>query len=153
MSRPMDVVGLLVGTAFGFVLTGARLTDYDVIHRMLLFRDWEPFLVLGSAVAVAAPALRFLDSRGWRTRFGGRLSLNVAPVRRHHVVGSVVFGTGWAVAGTCPGPAVAMIGSGRLLGVVVVSGLFLGIMLRDAVAARRAVRAAPAMTEPLGVGL
>lgn len=149
----MNRIGLLFGVAFGFVLVGARLSDYDVIHRMLLFRDWQPFLVLGSAVAVAATSLRLLRRAGWTTPLGGRLRLSPSPVGRHHVVGSLLFGTGWAVAGTCPGPALAMVGSGRLLGLCTVAGLCLGIVLRDAVAARAANRPTPAGVDPLPVGL
>ena len=148
-------VGLFAGAAFGFLLTGARLTDYDVIHRMLLFRDWQPFLVMGSAVLVAAPLLWALQLRGWTTPLGGPLRLTPAAIAPHHVSGSVLFGMGWAVAGTCPGPALAMIGAGRLMGVVVVAGIFAGITLRDAVAARgaRAERAAAPETAPLPAGL
>ncbi len=35
----MNRVGLLAGCAFGLRLSDSRLTDYDVIPRMLLFRD------------------------------------------------------------------------------------------------------------------
>lgn len=150
----MNAVGLLFGIAFGVVLTGARLTEYDVIRAMLRFQDLEPFLVLGSAIAVAAPLLRLLRRRGWQTPINGPLTLSPSPIARHHVLGSVLFGTGWAVAGTCPGPALAMIGSGRVLGGVVAAGLFVGILLRDHVAAR-AVAAPPVSnaSEPLPVGL
>jgi uncharacterized membrane protein YedE/YeeE len=149
----MDRIGLLFGVVFGFVLAGARLTDYDVIHDMLLFRDWQPFLVMGSAVAVAAPLLLLLQHRRWRTPLGGPLRPARSPVARRHVVGSLLFGTGWAVAGTCPGPAIAMVGSGRLLGLVVVAGLFLGIALRDAAVARPDRRPVATDLESMPVGL
>jgi uncharacterized membrane protein YedE/YeeE len=155
----MNLIGLVFGAGFGFTLAGARLTDYDVIHRMLLFEDWQPFLILGSAIAVAAPLLRLLRRRRWQTPIGGQLTLATSGVRRRHVFGAAVFGTGWAVAGTCPGPAVAMVGTGHVLGLVVMAGLFGGIALRDAAVARAAARAgspAPASTstpEPLKVGL
>lgn len=152
-----SLVGLAFGTAFGFTLAGARLTDYDVIHRMLLFKDWQPFLVLASAIAVAAPLLLLLRRRGWRTPLGGQLAVATSAVHRRHLFGAVIFGAGWAVAGTCPGPAVAMVGTGHVLGVVVVAGLFGGIALRDATAARgsaRSNRSSPSpASEPLTVGL
>jgi uncharacterized membrane protein YedE/YeeE len=66
--------------------------------------------------------------------------LDITPARleRKHVAGSVIFGVGWAIAGTCPGPALAMTVGGGLLGLIVVAGLFLGIALRDAIAMRTA---------------
>ena len=36
--------------------------------------------------------------------------------RRDIVVGSALFGIGWAIAGTCPGPAVVQVGQGHLSG-------------------------------------
>ena len=149
----MNRTGLFFGAAFGFLLASVRFTDYDVIHNMLLLRDWHPFLTFGSALAVAVPLLRLLQRRGWRTPLGGPLKLSPSPVGRHHIIGSALFGTGWAVAGTCPGPALAMVGSGRLLGVFVVAGLFCGIALRDVVVARSAAQATLRRAEPAAVGL
>ena len=90
---------------------------------------------MGSAVGVAAPLLRLLQRRAWVTPLGGVRYLSPSAVGRHHIQGSVLFGAGWAIAGTCPGPALAMIRAGRLLGVIVVAGAFTGIALRVAVAA------------------
>jgi uncharacterized membrane protein YedE/YeeE len=58
-------------------------------------------------------------------------------VERRHIAGSIVFGTGWAITGACPGPALAMLASGHVLGGVVVAGLFVGLLLRDQVARRQ----------------
>lgn len=143
----MKVVGLLFGMAFGFLLAAAGFNDYTVIHEMLLLRDPEPYLVMGSAVGVAMPLLWLMERRGWRTPMGGRLVLSRARVERHHLTGGAMFGTGWAIAGTCPAPALAMVSSGALLGLPVIAGLFAGLALRDAVAARRR-GAAPVATAP-----
>ena len=45
----------------------------------------------------------------------------------------MTFGTGWAVAGTCPAPAIAMATGGGFLAVFVIAGLDAGLWLRDAV--------------------
>jgi uncharacterized membrane protein YedE/YeeE len=153
----MNRLGLLFGVGFGFVLAGARLTDYEVIHGMLRLRDLQPYGVLGSAVAVAAPSLWFLRRIGWITPLGGPLAISRTGIERRHILGSVVFGAGWAVAGACPGPAIALVGSGRLLGLAVIAGLFLGIMLRDRVAARAVTQPRPqssrslAESQPVGL--
>jgi hypothetical protein len=44
---------------------------------------------------------------------------------------------GWAITGACPGPALAMVASGNVLGAVVVGGLFTGLLLRDRVGRRQ----------------
>jgi uncharacterized membrane protein YedE/YeeE len=107
------LVGLLFGSAFGFLLALAGLNDYEVIHNMLL-----------------------LERKRWRTPFAGTLRPARSKIERHHITGSAIFGTGWAIAGTCPAPALAMTGSGALLGLVVVGGMFAGLMARDYAEAR-----------------
>lgn len=129
----MNGVGLLVGAAFGFLVTAARLNDYQVIHDMLLLREPDVFLLMASAIAVAAPILVILERRRWRTPLGGELKVQRLPITRRNVLGAAVFGSGWAIAGTCPVPAIAMVAGGSGLGLAVTAGLFAGIGVRDAI--------------------
>ncbi len=126
-----------MGAAFGFLVAGARLNDYQVIHDMLLLREPDVFLLIGSAVGVAAPLLVLLERRKWKTPFGGPLQVQRLPVTRRNVLGAAIFGTGWAVAGTCPVPALAMSVNGSGLGLLVAAGLFGGIALRDTIDRRQ----------------
>ena len=134
----MNLVGLAFGTAFGFLIALGGLNDYQVIHNMLLLEDFQPYLIMASAVAVAAPTLWVLERRHWTTTYGGELELARSRPQRHHIVGAAIFGTGWAVAGTCPAPALAMGASGAWLGFVVVGGLFAGLFARESVETRPA---------------
>lgn len=138
------LVGLLVGVGVGFVLAWARLTDPDVIRRMLLLREADVFLLMGSAVFVAGIGARVLRSIGARaivTREA--ISWSTDRVGRRHVVGSVLFGAGWSVAGTCPGPVAAMIGEGRFAGLAVALGIVVGVTAQGAAARTRLARPAP----------
>jgi uncharacterized membrane protein YedE/YeeE len=130
----MNASALAVGLVFGFVLAAAQLHRYDVIHRMLLLQEFDVFLLMASAIAVAAPGLWVLQRLGWRTPFGGQLKLYRPPLKRDTVLGSVVFGTGWAIAGTCPGPAIAMVATGSLPGLFVMAGIISGTVLHGALA-------------------
>jgi uncharacterized membrane protein YedE/YeeE len=123
--------GFALGLLFGFLLAAARVNDYGVIHNMLLLREPDVFLLMGSAVVTALVVLRVLKARSWQT-LDGPLTLTPAPIERKHVAGSMIFGVGWAIAGTCPGPALAMTASGGLLGLAVVGGLFVGLALGGA---------------------
>lgn len=145
----MNALGFLVGLGFGFAIAATRLSDYNVIHNMLLLREPDVFLLMASAIGTAMPLLWLLQRRGWKTPLGGPLTLNYSRAHPRHILGAVLFGAGWAVAGTCPGPALAMTAGGTVLGLVVVSGIASGLFLRDAIAARAAPvleAAAPAPT-------
>ncbi len=127
----MNLFIILIGMAFGFLIVATGLSSYTVIHDMLLLREPDVFLLMGSSFAVAMPLLWILRRRRWKTPMAGELSLNRVPNERKHVYGGAMFGAGWAVAGTCPGPAIGMVASGGLLGIVVMAGLGSGIILRN----------------------
>ena len=45
---------LLMGTAFGFVLSRSGAADYDFIQGMFLFRDLQLYGIIGTAVVLTA---------------------------------------------------------------------------------------------------
>jgi uncharacterized protein len=131
MNVKHNVAGGLFGAGFGFVLGAAKLHEYATIHDMLKLREYDVFWLMAAAIGTSMPLLWWLERRGQRTAFAGRLTLSRSRIQRHHVVGGALFGAGWAIAGTCPAPALVMLSSGAMLGVVTIAGLFIGIHLRD----------------------
>jgi uncharacterized protein len=131
----------LVGLCFGFLLTASGLSRYDVIHHMLRFEDWNPYLIMAASIGTALPLLWLLQRIGWVTPLGGRMVLAHRRIERRHVYGGVLFGAGWAITGACPGTVSAMIGGGSVLGLAVLGGIFLGIRAHEAVEESQAERA------------
>ena len=127
----LNLAGLVAGVLFGGLLAGARLHEYDTIHAMLRLDEPDVFLLMGSAIAVAMPGLRWLERRGIMTPLGGELRLSRSRPEKHHIRGGVLFGLGWAVAGTCPAPALVMLSSGAMLGFVAIGGIVLGFLIRE----------------------
>ena len=133
------LVGLALGAVFGFVLAWSRVTDPAVIRDMLLLREAHVFLLMGSAIAVAAVGVRLLRLVRLRSLVTHeQISWTAAPVEARHITGSALFGVGWSVACTCPGPVAAMIGQGQFAGLVVGAGLISGIAIRQRLEARNA---------------
>ena len=135
-------MALLCGLVFGLGLALAGMTSPQKVLAFLdVAGDWDPALlcVLGGAVVTAAIAFRFVLKRP-RPVFDVRF--HVGDARRIDaplVIGSILFGIGWGIAGYCPGPAVALLavpGNPEL-------PLFLGGMLAGA---RRSSRLIPAHT-------
>jgi len=142
------VVALAIGTAFGFVLSWAQVSDPEIIRRMLLLREVDVFLIMASAIAVAAIGLQILK-RSQATAVVTRepVAWTVARPSWRHVAGSAIFGVGWALAGTCPGPMAAMIGEGHLGGLFVAAGVLAGIGVQNR-AVRRAMGGSAVLGEP-----
>jgi uncharacterized membrane protein YedE/YeeE len=117
---------LAFGVVFGFVLSRVGATDYDAIARMFLLEDFHLAGVLGVAVVVAAIGLGIVR----RARSGplARWAAYVVekPMKPGLVLGAALFGTGWAITGTCPGTGLAQIGEGKWMGVFTVCGMLLG---------------------------
>lgn len=119
------------GIGFGFLLAWAQLTDPHVIRSMLLLHEPDVFFLMGSAMMVAAVGAHALRATGARSVLGREtITWSRNMPTRDHLVGSVVFGLGWSLACTCPGPLAAQLGSGQLAGLFTAGGLILGVVLR-----------------------
>ncbi|HAF01958.1 MAG TPA: hypothetical protein DCG63_11775, partial [Methylophilaceae bacterium] len=58
-------------------------------------------------------------------------------IDRPLIIGAVLFGIGWGLAGICPGPAVVLLGAGSLQGIIFVVAMLIGMGLFEVVNARR----------------
>jgi hypothetical protein len=125
------VAAAAVGVAFGFVLSWVHATDPDAIRRMLLLEDLYLFGVIGVSSATAFVGIRLLRRLGARALVTGE-PLSWMPTRpqSRHVVGSAIFGAGWGIANTCPGPVAAQLGQGALWSLLTISGIVIGMQLR-----------------------
>jgi uncharacterized membrane protein YedE/YeeE len=105
-----------VGLLFGLGLMLSGMTDpAKVIGFLDVFGTWDPSLafVMGGAIAVGFFAFALAKKR--TTSFlGGALHLpNSHHIDRRLIIGSLVFGAGWGLAGFCPGPALVSMAAGQ----------------------------------------
>jgi uncharacterized membrane protein YedE/YeeE len=121
----MTVIYVLFGTAFGFVLSRSGAADYDYIQGMFLFDRFQLYGIIGTAVLLTAPGLWLVNRRG-RTATGAPLSFERKPLHRGNVVGGLLFGVGWSIAGMCPGPILVNIGEGKLYAFAALAGALAG---------------------------
>lgn len=117
---------LVFGTLFGFALSRARATDYDTIAAMFRFTDLHLMFVIGLAIGTAALGFWVLRRTGNRTLSGQPVALRDKPWHRGAIWGGLLFGTGWALSGACPGTALAQVGEGKLVALITVAGILAG---------------------------
>lgn len=105
----------LTGLLFGAGLIVSGMVDpFKVIGFLDIMGPWDPSLafVMAGAVLVGLVAFQFAGRRR-RAILGGPMRLPApSAIDRRLVLGSVVFGIGWGLAGFCPGPAVVAAGAG-----------------------------------------
>lgn len=138
---------VLFGALFGFILVRIGATEFDAIRDMFLLRDLHLAIVIGLGIAVSAVGFTVLRRTRARSMTGEPLALQAKPMQPGLVTGSLLFGIGWALSGTCPGTALAQIGHGQLAGLATFAGILAGAWLyerRARVAVRRRVEATAA---------
>jgi uncharacterized membrane protein YedE/YeeE len=124
----MTMLFVVLGTVFGFVLSRSGAADYDFIQSMFLFRSFQLYGIIGSAVVLTAPGLWLIKRRG-RTAFGEQVKIELKPLHRGTVVGGLLFGVGWSIAGMCPGPILVNIGEGKIYALAALAGGLTGAAL------------------------
>jgi uncharacterized membrane protein YedE/YeeE len=129
----LGLAALVLGVVTGFTFAWARMTDPRTFHAMLSLDSPRIYLLMGSAVAVAFIGARVL--RGRRALLTGEpINWTATRPTRSHVLGSVLFGIGWGIAGACPGPTAAALGAGRMFALAVAAGVLVGVKLQPALA-------------------
>jgi uncharacterized membrane protein YedE/YeeE len=127
-----NLVSLLVGLLFGVGLILSGMADpAKVLGFLDLAGAWDPSLafVMGGAIAVGLPAFALARGRS-RSWLGAEMSLpTVREIDRRLVIGSLLFGVGWGVAGFCPGPALVALGMGESKALWFVAAMVAGMAL------------------------
>ena len=122
------LAGGCVGLVFGVVLCWSGMSDPNVIREALLFEDSYLFLMFASAVLTAGAGLRLLSRRERRAVLTGeRITCPRERPGRRHVVGSLLFGSGWALAAACPGPILTQVGQGVPWALFTLVGMAAGV--------------------------
>ena len=112
--------GLLFGFLFGVLLHRGGVTDYNVIVKQFLFRDFTVLKVMFTAIVVGGVGLFILHGQeltNWHIKPATMLAV---------VLGAVLFGIGMVIYGYCPGTGVAAIGAGKLDALVGFFGMIVG---------------------------
>lgn len=121
----MTLLYIFLGTLFGFALSRSGAADYDFVQGMFLFTNLQLYGIIGTAVVLSAPGLWLIQRRG-RTVLGQRCSVEKKPMHRGTVIGGLLFGVGWSMAGMCPGPILVNLGEGKLYAIAALAGALAG---------------------------
>ena len=124
----------LVGQVFGWGLLLSGMTDPGKVLGFLdLAGAWDPSLawVMGGAIGVGVFAFAAAQRRS-ANLLGGVLHLPAArQIDRRLVLGALIFGIGWGLAGFCPGPALVSLATGQSQAAVFAAAMVAGMLLCD----------------------
>lgn len=126
------ITALMAGLIFGLGLYLSGMTNpAKVLGFLDLAGDWDPSLALVMLGALMVSSVFFFFARRRDAALlGAPMQM---PTRRNIdrrlVLGSIVFGIGWAIAGLCPGPAVALLLTGRWQAVLFSVAMLAGMLV------------------------
>ncbi|MFM8151754.1 MAG: YeeE/YedE thiosulfate transporter family protein [Polynucleobacter victoriensis] len=115
-----QILGLITGLAFGFLLQRGRVLRYDKQVGAMLFKDMAIFKFMLSAIVVGMFGILALNDLEIIKL--SHKAMNVGAI----LVGGTLFGIGWAVMGFCPGTSVGAVGEGRWHAIFGVIGMIVG---------------------------
>lgn len=127
-----SLAALAVGYIFALGLGLSGMTQpQKVVGFLDLFGNWDPSLIF---VMVGAIAVHFVSYRLIRSRPSPLFSAQwhvptKKEVTKPLLLGSFLFGVGWALAGFCPGPAVTSLASFELRPLVFVISMLVGMAI------------------------
>lgn len=130
------VAGLIFG--IGLLLAGMA-NPAKVLGFLDLAGAWDPSLALVMVGAIGVAMLPFTWARRQsRSLLGAAMQLpQKRELDRRLILGSLVFGIGWGIAGICPGPGVAILLTGHWQALLFVAAMLAGMLLFTALERQR----------------
>ena len=127
-----NIISLVVGILFALGLGLSGMTQPEkVIGFLDIFGKWDPSLifVMGGAVSFHLITYRLIRKKQtplFDTHWHVPTNKDISP---RLIVGAVMFGVGWGLAGYCPGPALTSLVTGQSQTILFVSAMLAGMFL------------------------
>ena len=132
-------LALIAGLIFGLGLIVSGMSDPSKVLGFLdLAGAWDPSLafVMGGAIAVGTIAFS-LAARRRDSLLGDVMRIPTATdIDTRLVLGGLLFGVGWGLAGYCPGPALTGLLTGGLKPTIFIIAMLAGMAIFEVVEQR-----------------
>ncbi|MEN9329302.1 MAG: hypothetical protein RLZZ484_490 [Pseudomonadota bacterium] len=126
------LIEFIVGLLFGWGLLISGMTDPGkVIGFLDLTGSWDPSLALVMGGAIAVGFFAFGTAKKRTSNFlGGALHLPTSSdIDKRLILGALLFGAGWGLAGFCPGPGIVSMAAGQPKAAVFVVAMLAGMLV------------------------
>jgi uncharacterized membrane protein YedE/YeeE len=120
----------IVGVFFGIILSKSQAVSWYRIFEMFKFQSFHMYGIIGSAIVLGIVIFQVIKALKIKTIQGN--DIHFIPKKRgkyRNILGGIIFGLGWALAGACPGPMFVLLGKGVLAIGVVLLGAIIGAFM------------------------
>ena len=126
------LVALFCGTIFGIGLVISQMINpAKVLGFLNVFGEWDPSLalVMVGALIISSPLFHLFKNKE-KPIFSTSFSISEnKEIDKRLIFGSILFGSGWGLAGLCPGPAISSIALLNISSVTFVFSMFIGFYI------------------------
>lgn len=125
-------VAFLCGLLFSAgLIVGGMSNPQKILGFLDITGNWDPSLliIMGAGLVVSVMGYQ-LTRRRQQSILACPLNIPTNKViDKPLVLGSVLFGLGWGLAGICPGPGLVLVGAGFYQGILFVLAIIVGWLL------------------------
>ena len=121
---------LVLGIFFGILMFKSEAASWFRIYEMFQFGSFHMYGIIGSALVLGVIGIQIIKRKNITTLDGSEMSLK--PKEKgvvSYLIGGIIFGLGWALAGACPGPMYVLAGAGYASILIVIFGAIAGTFL------------------------
>ncbi|WP_103069439.1 DUF6691 family protein [Aquimarina sediminis] len=125
-----SIIYLGIGVFFGIILFKSEAASWFRIYEMFQFKSFHMYGIIGSTVGIGIIVTQLIKKYAPKSFYGAPIT--ITPKEKgfsRYILGGILFGLGWALAGACPGPIFALLGAGYFPIIIVLISSILGTFL------------------------
>ncbi|MBQ4914679.1 YeeE/YedE family protein [Maribacter sp. MMG018] len=121
---------LLIGIVFGITMYKSEAASWFRIYEMFKFESFHMYGIIGSALVIGIIMVQLIKRLHIKSFYGE--TIKFYPKEKsfsRYMIGGIIFGLGWALAGACPGPMFTLVGAGYVPILVLILASIVGTFL------------------------
>lgn len=121
---------IFFGIFFGVVMVKSEAVSWYRIQEMFRFQSFHMYGIIFSAIFFGVIIVWLIKKLNLDDVEGKKIVLkDKAKSWKRYLFGGSIFGLGWALTGSCPGPMFVNVGYGYYTMLIVIAGALLGTLL------------------------